>query len=293
LHAEALRGSSLAQCKGQYLMMACRATGTINLQIAAMATRADVLFPTGENTDNFHTANGVIWYYREGKAWGFAPEGETVNKHPCDLNTANGDKRLCWHLESGVGGFRCGNNEILNNDATYERIIYHIDSVIDGVQTNFAVPSGPTGWKLCFSDSYKVILDSKVNLPEILKKCGGSYLLLGCRKVGSSKLQAAAMGFREDVLFDTGTSAVSVHNSNNVNWYNHDGLSWGFAGGSDTVSKPIGCDEIVNNDPQNRLCWPTSGYYAGWRCGADIGLNDVHLSKKYQRVIYTEYNDYY
>lgn len=122
----------LASCSGSQLMLACRKVGSDTLQLAAHAPLADVTFDTGKG-DEPHNANGVGWYFNQGASWGFAPEGATIRRFTCDivdstlqLDGTDGDKRLCWHTSSGLlsSGWRCGGNDQLNSDFTFERVIF-------------------------------------------------------------------------------------------------------------------------------------------------------------------------
>lgn len=125
----------LATCNGANLMLACRATGSDTLQLAAHAPRADVIHDTG-GEDKPHVANGTGWYFHSDPsasfAWGFAPAGDEIQLDSCDVMAssdtpgADGDRRLCWHTHQGLldGGWRCGADEELNSSAAFERIIY-------------------------------------------------------------------------------------------------------------------------------------------------------------------------
>lgn len=121
-----------SQCKGSYLMMACRTKGSGTLQIAAYAPRADVLFDTGTGNTP-HNANGVGWYFNSNESWGFAPEGDAIERFTCDTQDSSignggvhGDQRLCWHTNTGRidGGWRCGKNDQLNSSFEYERLLF-------------------------------------------------------------------------------------------------------------------------------------------------------------------------
>jgi cysteine-rich repeat protein len=116
----------LTGCNQAKLLMGCRDTGSSTLHLAANADRTDVVFDTG--TSNMpHDANGVGWYYNDSYSWGFAPQGDAINRSSCDIGESNdSDLRLCWHTGSGFinGGFRCGASEFLNNDSSHERLVF-------------------------------------------------------------------------------------------------------------------------------------------------------------------------
>jgi hypothetical protein len=131
----ALAGTPLlgifGSCPQANLLLGCRATGSSTLDVAAYAPRADVSFDTG--TSNVpHNANGVGWYYNGNYSWGFAPEGDPINRNACDtvdsslLSGTDGDKRLCWHTLNNAlnNGWRCGRADSLNFSSAYERLVF-------------------------------------------------------------------------------------------------------------------------------------------------------------------------
>jgi hypothetical protein len=125
LHAE-LPGL-LTACTGKYLMLAGRAVGSDTLSLLAAAPRDDVLFDTGHGNTT-HQANGSEWYYSGDWSWGFANQGDAVERSNCDVLA--GPLRLCWHTNDGSGGYRIGDTTGLNGSTAYERVVYQ-----SGVQT--------------------------------------------------------------------------------------------------------------------------------------------------------------
>merc|ERR1712096_239206 len=96
-------------CTEDYLMMACRKTGSSTIQLLAWAHREDVLFNTGIQ-DITHNAQGAGWYYYNQWSWGFVIEGEDVHRDYCDYHGDVGYTRLCWDTFK-YGGWRCGEDE--------------------------------------------------------------------------------------------------------------------------------------------------------------------------------------
>lgn len=110
--------------------MACRATSANTLDVLAWAPRSDVLFDTGASSTSttLHNANNVGWYYNSAWSWGFAPQGDTINRFVCDgVTNVDSGLRLCWQTGQGVGGYRCGANRSLNNSIVFERLVYQAD----------------------------------------------------------------------------------------------------------------------------------------------------------------------
>ena len=123
---------------------------------------------------------------------------------------------------------------------------------------------------------------SSVSLADIQDACSGDTLVLACRPSGSSSLQVAAMGDRDEVLLDVGTGNGATNPHNGVNWYYSPSKSWGFAPGGQSVNRSS-CDtsSAGNND---RLCWHTSAtdITSGYRCGNSGNING---STAWERII--------
>jgi cysteine-rich repeat protein len=119
----------LAQCTKANLMLACRPIGAPNFTLLAHAPREPVLTDTGmSNTPT--NANGVGWYFNDSFSWGFAKEGDPINRSSCDfpIDAVNGELRLCWHTGAGnlSSGYRCGTTD-LNDNPGWERVVLHAD----------------------------------------------------------------------------------------------------------------------------------------------------------------------
>jgi len=117
----------LSACNRNYLMMACRPTANATLTLAAVGHRSDVTYNVGSGNGSFHTANGSNWYYSTSKSWGFANQGQSVNRSSCDNNSTDAEKRMCWHTGSSTinTGWRCGTNTSLGTG--WERLFYNRD----------------------------------------------------------------------------------------------------------------------------------------------------------------------
>ena len=91
-HSELYNGTTtalatvLATCNKPGLMLACRPVGAANYQLLAAALRADVITNTGTDLTTVRNANGSGWYYNTGNSWGFARQGDPVNKNSCDFD---------------------------------------------------------------------------------------------------------------------------------------------------------------------------------------------------------------
>ena len=110
---------ALRLCTKKRLMVACIDPANPDVaKVAANAPRDDVMFhtifnvPINEDTQPPpiipHEANGVSWYWNTNNSFGFAPAGETVILHDCDIST-NPD-RMCVHFAQSyvINGYSCG-----------------------------------------------------------------------------------------------------------------------------------------------------------------------------------------
>ncbi|CAF4217853.1 unnamed protein product, partial [Adineta steineri] len=146
-----------------------------------------------------------------------------------------------------------------------------------GVQLNLNPSSLPNSWSQCYTATYAANMGT-ANLNTILSACNKNMLLLGCRQSGHTIMDVAAMGYRADVLYNCATTSNCRNVANGVGWYYSDVYSWGFANGTDSVTRST-CDTSSTN-PGYRLCWCTQNN-AGYRCGSAMISNT-----NYEKVIY-------
>ena len=132
---------------------------------------------------------------------------------------------------------------------------------------------------MCYSATYATIMQGS-SLSSILSSCNKINLLLGCRPIGSVIFTVAAMGNRNDVLYNCGSLSNCSHIANGVGWYYSDSYSWGFVSGGDTVRRSS-CD-VESTNANYRLCWHTAGS-GGYRCGSTTGLSS---NASWEKVIY-------
>ncbi len=114
-------------CTGEYLLLAGGPLDSAIFTVVAAAPRADVIFDTTTDSTTTHSANGSGWYFNGGWSWGFALDGDVVNKDNCDVvSSTNADLRLCFHAggDELQGGYRAGAIDGLNDSTDYTRYIY-------------------------------------------------------------------------------------------------------------------------------------------------------------------------
>mgnify|MGYP002630335060 FL=1 len=110
-------------CGRAVMMIGCRPMGDDTLTVAAMGLRAEVMRVVPDQSAASHEHNGVAWYFGRAFSWGFAPVGAALNRSQCDVQA--GDDRMCWHTGPGLGGFRCGATQGLNDSVEWERVVLH------------------------------------------------------------------------------------------------------------------------------------------------------------------------
>jgi len=122
----------LGPCNQDLLMLAGGPTDDPALTVLAAAPRSDVIFDTGQSNTP-HNANGSGWYFNANWSWGFAKEGDPIQRDECDVAAdqhpgPNPDLRLCWHTLGGndslSGGYRAGAAVDLNGSTDYTRYVY-------------------------------------------------------------------------------------------------------------------------------------------------------------------------
>ncbi|NVB43197.1 DUF4215 domain-containing protein [Pseudenhygromyxa sp. WMMC2535] len=115
-------------CTKDNLLLACRPVAETNLSLLAMAPRSAVTYDTGDSNIPYNN-NGVGWYYSDSRSWGFALDGDTIQRTTCDTASTNPQFRLCWHTNSGAmsGGYRCGSQLTLNSSTEWTRMIFQAD----------------------------------------------------------------------------------------------------------------------------------------------------------------------
>jgi len=146
-----------SRCDGEKVMLACGPAGSTTLSLLAGADRAEVFTDPGDGLGDTHLANGSDWYFNSGgigigqDSWGFAASGDGVERDNCD--TASGtspEARLCWHLQAGEGGYRCGETTSLNESLEWVKYVYQYSDQIFADDFENAVTDGPLwcdgGW---------------------------------------------------------------------------------------------------------------------------------------------------
>src|SRR5262249_9321568 len=133
-----------AECSDALLLLAGGPTGSSTLTVLAAAPRADVLFDTG-TSNTPHDANGSGWYFNDSWSWGFAKQGDPIDRNTCDVQgDPNPDLRLCLH--TGIGfledGYRAGAHYTLGDAGAPDFTRYIYQAPVPATQTT---PTTPTG----------------------------------------------------------------------------------------------------------------------------------------------------
>lgn len=116
------------ECTKDKLLVACRPVAASELTLLAMGERSAVTFNTGTGNVPYNH-NGVGWYYSTTYSWGFALEGDPLQRSSCDVSNVNEQFRMCWHTTNDtiMGGYRCGESKGLNADNTWTRMVFQAD----------------------------------------------------------------------------------------------------------------------------------------------------------------------
>ncbi len=116
-----------SNCTKSKLLIACRPVAETDLTLLAMGEREAVIFNTGDGNVPYNH-NGVGFYYSDSYSWGFALEGDPIQRFSCDVGSENPQFRMCWHSNSGnlSSGYRCGTTT-LNGNNNWTRMIFQAD----------------------------------------------------------------------------------------------------------------------------------------------------------------------
>lgn len=115
--------TTLANCTGDRIMMAGRATGSDTLLVLAQTTYGDAFANTGAaNNDVFTNSNGADWFYADNWSWGFKTPGTSYTKLECDTTPPGGS--MCIHTLNGVGGYNINEIGGLNGSSDYEKLVF-------------------------------------------------------------------------------------------------------------------------------------------------------------------------
>ncbi len=134
------------------------------------------------------------------------------------------------------------------------------------------------GWHVCNHEGYSDMTD----VGQMQAACGGQYVALGCRPMGSQTYTLLAMGERAQVFNNVGDQNNNVTESNGVNFYFSGGWSMGFVP-LGTAPERNSCD-TGQDQGDLRMCWHTSNNSTqpGYRCGQNYPFDNA-----WERVVLT------
>jgi hypothetical protein len=124
------KSEDIANCKaqGSFIAMAAKRQQDRRLTVVAGLYSVD-LRETSSISNATGPINGAFWYYVPGKSIGFASSaGITLN--PADTNNTGCDKRLSWHLDLGVGGWRAGCQTVIIESEEWRKIMYSCNAIV-------------------------------------------------------------------------------------------------------------------------------------------------------------------
>ena len=115
--------NDISSCAGPVLFVGAHHyyNWSSSIYLGAFGLASEVQRSTELNTP--HLSNGVYWYFTSGKSFGFLGDTNLI-QNSADVGTTNPDSRLSWHLDNLYSGFRAGAYTYLNNDATWQKVIW-------------------------------------------------------------------------------------------------------------------------------------------------------------------------
>jgi hypothetical protein len=203
--------------------------------------------------------------------------GETCSSGSCIGGQPTNEGQACDDADGCTSGTTCSAGVCTNATSTITQCIDADQCCPPGCSDSDCLfwqsgvlqnidESELTGWKLCFSDDYGSFASP---LSSVLTQCDKSKLLIACRSAFTTTLTLAAMGERDDVLYDCGSQFDCTHEANGVGFYYSDSWSWGFVPAGVSVQRNS-CDVGFGSDDL-RMCWHTGGgqMNGGYRCGSN------------------------
>ena len=103
------------------LCVGCYAAYSSYLTSVACGGCLQITQQTTMNTPNL--VNGVYWYFTSSYSFGYS-DTYSINQNSADIDSQSDASKISWHVDQGVGGWRCGSNTYLNGDNTYYKVIY-------------------------------------------------------------------------------------------------------------------------------------------------------------------------
>lgn len=116
----------LEAIEGDFVLVGASHKGEYKLSLCAMGRRERILNRVAQDKVTFE--NGAYWYFRPGKAFGFAPNRD-VELCAGDTVDEGGEKRLSWIMSGlssgpGEGGSRAGMEKHLEDSVEWVKLIF-------------------------------------------------------------------------------------------------------------------------------------------------------------------------
>ena len=147
---------------------------------------------------------------------------------------------------------------------------------------------------MCFSNTYKDVLSSSTITDIMDTHCTASNIMIACRQTAAQETIKLLSWATRECVFTSSTgsdfsSRYSTLNCQGSEWYFSKTYSWGFADAGNSVYKHS-CDTDTSGSNDKRLCWHSSSYYGGFRCGSARWLNYGSSAENYERLIFQRYS---
>jgi hypothetical protein len=140
------------------------------------------------------------------------------------------------------------------------------------------------GWNECWTGNYKNPLTSAIQ-DSMIGDCQGKYVMYGCRPAGRTNWQVVGFGNRDKAFTEVEKLASSGTQDGDIQWYNSDGYSMGFAPAGVDIELDA-CDVAGINgggEQDHRLCWQIDA--GGYSCGNNAV--NATTGMDYDRAVWT------
>jgi hypothetical protein len=136
-----------SKSRGNFIAIAAKRQQEDMLTVVAGLNTSDL-----EQTSSISNAtgpiNGAFWYYVPGKSFGFAGSA-VINLKTADTKDTGCDKRLSWHLDLGVGGWRAGCQTGLIESDEWRKIMYACNTKVSCGFSRISTPAETKYSYLC------------------------------------------------------------------------------------------------------------------------------------------------
>lgn len=124
LYASHTKKSDVIHCNGATIFAGALSSDSTVFLLGAFANSS--IIRKGTCLNERLESNGVCWYFKPDKSFGFLDCNSSLSQIPSDHGTTNSDSRLSWNIGNGLGGYRAGQFiELGSGNSTWRKLLYN------------------------------------------------------------------------------------------------------------------------------------------------------------------------